>query len=385
MADRPKVAALIVAAGKGERAGGGIPKQYRGIDGKSVLFRATEALLGHPAVDRIQVVIGEGQREAYETAVIGLSLPTPIIGGETRQQSVRNGLEALAAAESPDIVLIHDAARPDTPPAVIDRLLSALGAHIGAIPALPVTDSLARTDGSTLDRSAFVSIQTPQAFRFEAILAAHRSWTGAESATDDAAIARTAGHEVALVEGDAALRKLTFAEDLAMSGAGAAPFPPVRTGSGFDVHAFGPGNAVWLGGIEIPHDKALSGHSDADVALHALTDAVLGAACAGDIGDHFPPTDPQWRGAPSRRFLEHAAQLARGKGLEIWHVDLTIICEAPKIGPHRAAMRQKIAEILAISENSVSVKATTSEGLGFTGRKEGIAAQAVATLGQERT
>ncbi|MBC2777817.1 bifunctional 2-C-methyl-D-erythritol 4-phosphate cytidylyltransferase/2-C-methyl-D-erythritol 2,4-cyclodiphosphate synthase [Parasphingopyxis marina] len=384
MADRPKVAALIVAAGKGERAGGVIPKQYREIGGNSVLFLAAKALLGHPAVDRAQVVIGEGQREAYETAVMGLSLPAPIIGGETRQQSVRNGLEALAATESPDIVLIHDAARPDTPPAVIDRLLSGLGAHIGAIPALPVTDSLARTDGSTVDRSAFVSIQTPQAFRFEAILAAHRSWSGAEPATDDAAIARAAGHEIALIEGDAALRKLTFAEDFAMSAAGPTPFPPVRTGSGFDVHAFGPGDAVWLGGIEIPHDRALSGHSDADVALHALTDAILGAAGAGDIGDHFPPSDPQWKGAPSRCFLEHAATLARGAAFEIWHVDVTIICEAPKIGPHRTAMRQKIAEILAIPENSVSVKATTSEGLGFTGRREGIAAQAVATLGKGR-
>jgi 2-C-methyl-D-erythritol 4-phosphate cytidylyltransferase/2-C-methyl-D-erythritol 2,4-cyclodiphosphate synthase len=379
MADRRTVAALIVAAGKGERAGGGVPKQFRDIGGKTVLFHAAEALLRHPAIDTVQVVIGDGQEEVYAAATGDLSLPAPVIGGETRQKSVQNGLEALAAAGGADIVLIHDAARPDTPAAVIDRLLEALETHDGAIPALPVTDSLARTDGSTVDRSEFVTIQTPQAFRFDAILAAHRTWSGPAPATDDAAIARAAGHDVALVAGDPALRKLTFAEDFAM----ASPLPSVRTGMGYDVHAFCPGDAVRLCGVEIPHEMALSGHSDADVALHALTDAILGALGEGDIGSHFPPSDPQWKGAASYLFLEHAAAIAKARDFAIWHVDVTIICEAPKIGPHRGAMRQRIAEILAIPVESVSVKATTSEGLGFTGRREGIAAQALATLGQQ--
>lgn len=377
MADRPHIVAMIVAAGKGERAGGDVPKQYRVFRGKPVLAHAIDALSTHAAISSIRVVIGGDQEELYHNAIGERSVGAPVIGGETRQQSVRNGLEAIAAEGGADIVLIQDAARPFTPAAVIDRLIEALEADPGAIPALPVVDSLARTDGSTVDRSQFVTIQTPQAFRFDAILAAHRDWNAAEPATDDAAIARAAGHRVALVEGDPALKKITFAEDFAM------PSPAVtRTGLGYDVHAFGEGDHVWLCGVEIPHDRALAGHSDADVGLHALTDAILGALGEGDIGDHFPPSDPQWKGAPSHRFLEHARDLAEARTMAIHHVDVTLICEAPKIGPHRSAMRSRIAEILAIPENSVSVKATTTEKLGFTGRGEGIAAQAVATLGE---
>lgn len=376
MSDRPHIAALIVAAGKGERAGGDTPKQYRVFRGKPVLAHAVDALTAHPMIEAIRVVIGRDQDEAYREAVADRNLSPPVIGGSTRQDSVQRGLEAIAADGGADVVLIHDAARPFTPAAVIDRLVDALDADPGAIPALPVVDSLARTDGRSVDRSEFVTIQTPQAFRFDAILAAHRDWTAAQPATDDAAIARAAGHRVALVEGDPALKKITFAEDFAM------PSPAIpRTGLGYDVHAFSEGDHVWLCGIEIPHDRSLAGHSDADVGLHALTDAILGALGEGDIGDHFPPSDPQWKGAASHRFLEHARDLANADGMTIHHVDITLICEAPKIGPHRAAMRSRIAEILAIPEKSVSVKATTTEKLGFTGRGEGIAAQAIATLG----
>lgn len=376
MSDRPHIAALIVAAGKGERAGGDTPKQYRIFRGKPVLAHAIDALAEHQMIDAIRVVIGPDQDEAYRESVADRNLSPPVIGGSTRQESVQRGLEAIAADGGADVVLIHDAARPFTPAAVIDRLVDALDADPGAIPALPVVDSLARTDGRSVDRSEFVSIQTPQAFRFDAILAAHRDWTATQPATDDAAIARAAGHRVALVEGDPALKKITFAEDFAM------PSPAIpRTGLGYDVHAFSEGDHVWLCGIEIPHDRSLAGHSDADVGLHALTDAILGALGEGDIGDHFPPSDPQWKGAASHRFLEHARDLANADGMMIHHVDVTLICEAPRIGPHRAAMRSRIAEILEIPEKSVSVKATTTEKLGFAGRGEGIAAQAIATLG----
>ncbi|QLC24174.1 bifunctional 2-C-methyl-D-erythritol 4-phosphate cytidylyltransferase/2-C-methyl-D-erythritol 2,4-cyclodiphosphate synthase [Parasphingopyxis algicola] len=382
MSDRAHIVALIVAAGKGERAGGDTPKQYRDFRGQTVLAHAIDALTSHPAIQDIRVVIGEGQEQAYRQAIGSRDPPPPIIGGASRQESVRNGLEALATSGGADIVLIHDAARPFTPAAVIDRLIDALDADGGAIPALPVIDSLARTDGRTVDRSEFVTIQTPQAFRFDTILSAHRNWTGDRPATDDAAIARAAGHSVALVAGDPALKKITFAEDFAMPSSLSAPSSAlIRTGLGYDVHAFTEGDHVWLCGVEIPHDRALAGHSDADVGLHALTDAILGALGEGDIGDHFPPSDPQWKGAASHRFLEHARDLAAERNAAIHHVDVTLICEAPKIGPHRAAMRARIAEILAIPEKSVSVKATTTEKLGFTGRSEGIAAQAIATLG----
>jgi len=376
MPDQSRIIALIVAAGTGQRAGGDHPKQYRTIRGQAVVAHAIDAFADHAAIDRIRVVIGEGQEAAYREAIAGRNLELPIIGGATRQESVRKGLEEIAATGGADIVLIHDAARPFTPLAVIDRLIDALGSASGAVPALPVIDSLARTDGSTVDRSEFVAIQTPQAFQFQTILAAHRAWPHTQAATDDAAIARAAGHSVALVAGDAALKKITFAEDFAM------PSPTItRTGLGYDVHAFAQGDHVWLCGVQIPHDRTLAGHSDADVGLHALTDAILGALSEGDIGDHFPPSDPQWKGTASHHFLEHARNLASARNATIHHVDVTLICETPKIGPHRVAMRARIAEILAIPEKSVSVKATTTEKLGFTGRGEGIAAQAIATLG----
>ena len=378
MTDRPHIAALIVAAGKGVRAGGDLPKQYRVFRDKPILAHAIDALTAHPAIERVYTVIGEDQDAHYRAAIGSRMLPAPIVGGATRQDSVRSGLEAIAAAGGADIVLIHDAARPFTPIAVIDRLVTALETHRGAVPALPIVDSLARADGSSANRSDFVTIQTPQAFLFDTILAAHRNWPVGDTATDDAAIARAAGHPIALIEGDPALKKITFAEDFIMLSPAM-----IRTGLGYDVHAFEPGDHVWLCGVEIPHDRTLAGHSDADVGLHALTDAILGALGEGDIGDHFPPSDPQWKGAPSHRFLAHARELAAEQSMTVYHVDITLICETPKIGPHRAAMRARVAEILAIPEKSVSVKATTTERLGFTGRREGIAAQAIATLGEQ--
>lgn len=375
-AEQP-VVALIVAAGSGSRAGAGVPKQYREIDGKAVLAHAFDALAAHPAIDQVRVVIGAEQEDRFAKALSGRPLAPPITGGNTRQQSVRLGLEAIAESGGADLVLIHDAARPFLPAAVVDRLIEACAENAAVIPALPVTDSLARSDGGGARREDFVAVQTPQAFRFNEILRAHRSPDRPEHATDDAEIVRAAGISVAIVEGDRSLDKLTFEEDFAGR---EAIKPATRVGMGYDVHAFAPGDSLWLGGIEIAHDRTLAGHSDADVALHALTDAILGALGDGDIGTHFPPTDPQWRGAPSHRFLSHAASLAAAAGYAIAHCDVTIICEEPKIGPHRNAMRDRIADILSIDAGTVSIKATTTEGLGFTGRREGIAAQAVATL-----
>jgi 2-C-methyl-D-erythritol 4-phosphate cytidylyltransferase/2-C-methyl-D-erythritol 2,4-cyclodiphosphate synthase len=384
MPKQTPIVALIVAAGAGERAGGPCPKQYRQIQGKAVLAHAIDALDDHPDIAETWVVIGAGQEPLYREIVGERPLPAPVIGGSSRQESVRNGLEAIAKAGDCATVLIHDAARPFTPSGVVDRLVAALEQHDGAVPALPVTDSLAKADGSSVRRKDYVAIQTPQAFHFDQIRRAYAAWTMAEPATDDAEIARAAGFTVALVAGDAALQKLTFDEDFRGHGEDLMN-AHCRTGSGYDVHAFAPGDHLWLGGIRIEHDKSLAGHSDADVALHAATDAILGALGEGDIGSHFPPGDAQWANAESHLFLAHAAALAGERGLEIWHLDITIICEAPKIGPHREAMRQRIAEILAISRDSVSVKATTTERLGFTGRGEGIAAQAIATVGGQRS
>jgi 2-C-methyl-D-erythritol 4-phosphate cytidylyltransferase/2-C-methyl-D-erythritol 2,4-cyclodiphosphate synthase len=367
-----RTVALIVAAGSGSRAGGKVPKQYHRIAGKALLAHAIDNL-AHPRIDAIQVVIGKGQDSLYAEAVGARALPAPVTGGATRRDSVAAGLAALGEA---DAVLVHDAARPFLPGAVIDRLLDALDGHDGAIPALPVVDTLSTRAGDQVDRDALVRVQTPQAFRLDAIRAAHATWTGGEP-TDDAQVARAAGLDVVLVEGDPALEKLTYEADFIRAEAGClAP----RTGIGFDVHAFGPGDHVWLGGVSIPHDRGLQGHSDADVALHALTDALLGAIAAGDIGDHFPPSDPRWKGAPSSLFLEHARDLVSAAGGRIVHTDLTIICEAPRIGPHRDAMRQRIAGLLRLPVSRISVKATTTERLGFTGRGEGIVAQAVATV-----
>jgi 2-C-methyl-D-erythritol 4-phosphate cytidylyltransferase/2-C-methyl-D-erythritol 2,4-cyclodiphosphate synthase len=369
-----KTVALIVAAGQGSRAGGETPKQYRKVAGKTLLAYAVDHLV-HPRIDAIQVVIGGGQEADYAAAIGDRALPAPVIGGATRRESVANGLAALGGADA-DAVLIHDAARPFLPGAVIDRLLDALARHDGAIPALPVVDTLTTRAGEAVDREALVRVQTPQAFRLDAIRAAHAAWAGGEP-TDDAQVARAAGLDVALVEGDPALEKMTYDADFAR--AEAARLTP-RTGSGFDVHAFGPDDHVWLGGVRIPHERGLKGHSDADVVLHALTDALLGAIAAGDIGDHFPPSDPQWKGAPSSLFLEHARDLVSAAGGRIVHADMTIICEAPRIGPHRDAMRRLIAELLRLPPARISVKATTTERLGFTGRGEGIAAQAIATV-----
>jgi 2-C-methyl-D-erythritol 4-phosphate cytidylyltransferase / 2-C-methyl-D-erythritol 2,4-cyclodiphosphate synthase len=367
-----KTVALIVAAGRGERAGGDAPKQYAMLGGVSVIARAVDAFGEMP----VFVVVGAGQEALLADALAGRTVAGVITGGAERQDSVRLGLEAIGNA---DRVLIHDAARCLLPRVVIDRLLAALEAHDGAVPVLGVADSVARADsilGDAVDRTSLVRVQTPQAFRFDAIMSSHRQWTG-PPATDDAQVARAAGFAVATVEGDTMLEKITRPEDFA---AATSRLLVSRSASGFDVHRLEAGEELWLGGVRIPHNKGLSGHSDADVALHAITDAVLGCIGAGDIGSHFPPSDAQWRGVSSDRFLDHARELVAAKGGIIDFVDLTIICEAPKIGPHRDAMRDRISAILRVPTSRISVKATTTERLGFTGRGEGIAAQAIATV-----
>lgn len=375
----PRIAALIVAAGRGLRSASSAPKQFAPLAGRPMLAHSHAVLAAHPAIERVAVAIGAGQEAAFATALPGAAAVT---GGATRRLSVRAGLDALAA-DPPDLVLIHDAARPFLPLAVIDRLIAALDAAEGSVPALPVADTLARGDGAALGaivpRGDLYRIQTPQAFRFPAILAAHRGWSGDEP-TDDAQMLRAAGGSVALVAGDAMLEKITHPADFAAAEQRHAAGMRVRSATGFDVHRLEASEELWLGGVLIPHDKGLSGHSDADVALHAITDALLGTIAAGDIGTHFPPSDPQWRGADSAQFLEHAAALIRGAHGIIDFVDLTLICEAPKIGPHRDAMRDRIAALLRLAPGQVSIKATTTERLGFTGRGEGIAAQAVATV-----
>lgn len=340
---------------------------------------SVEALLGAGA-SSVVVAIPQGADALAQKALSGLSGVSLVHGGATRQQSVAIALRSLEVA-APAVVLIHDAARPDLPGTVIARLIAAVAPDRGAIPVLPVVDSVVRADGDVMgaavERDMLRRVQTPQAFGFSAILAAHDAWSHAPAAGDDAQVFVAAGGTVALVEGDSRLAKLTFADDFAL----APPAPPaVRVGMGYDVHRLAAGEELWLGGVLIPHDKGLAGHSDADVALHALVDAILGALGEGDIGTHFPPSDPQWKGAPSSRFVDHAAMLARKAGYAVAHADLTVICEAPKIGPHRLAIRARVAELLGVEAGQISVKATTTEGLGFTGRGEGIAAQAIATL-----
>jgi 2-C-methyl-D-erythritol 4-phosphate cytidylyltransferase/2-C-methyl-D-erythritol 2,4-cyclodiphosphate synthase len=376
MASLPPFAAVIVAAGKGLRAGGQLPKQFALWRGKPLVRHSAEAfakLGAHPIV----VAIPEGADRMAAEALAGIEGIRLVTGGATRQLSVRAALEALADA-SPSAVLIHDAARPDCPAAVIGRLLSALGSHPGAIPVLPVVDSIAVESGGLMagaaNRGDLRRVQTPQAFRFADILSAHRAWTGDAAAGDDAQVARVAGLDVALVDGDERLRKLTFAGDF-RTGA-----PMIRIGIGYDVHRLAEGEELWLCGVRIEHDKGLVGHSDADVGLHAVVDAILGAVAAGDIGQHFSPSDPRWKGAPSEKFIAHAVALAEDACYRVGNVDVTLICEAPKIGPHREAMRGKLATLLNVDVAQISVKATTTERLGFTGRGEGIAAQAVATL-----
>lgn len=375
----PPFAAIVVAAGKGLRVGGDVPKQFRHWRGKPLVRHSVEALLETGAAPLV-VVIGADAGDEAAAALAGLEGVRFVTGGASRQDSVRNGLEALAA-DAPAHVLIHDAARPDLSRAVIARLLDALETRPGAIPVLPVVDSLAVAgeDGAMAgkaQRESLRRVQTPQAFRFAEILAAHRAWEGASDAGDDAQVLVASSGSVALVDGDERLKKITFAEDFV----NAATMPAFRVGQGFDVHRLAAGEELWLCGVQIPHDKGLAGHSDADVALHAITDAVLGAIGDGDIGTHFPPSDPQWRGARSGRFLEHAVSLARTAGYAIANIDLTLICEAPKVGPHRPAMRAEVARLMGLDESAVSIKATTTEKLGFTGRGEGIAAQAIVLL-----
>jgi 2-C-methyl-D-erythritol 4-phosphate cytidylyltransferase/2-C-methyl-D-erythritol 2,4-cyclodiphosphate synthase len=375
--------ALVVAAGRGSRFGGEIPKQWRDLGGRPVLRHSLAAFAAHPAIDAVFAVIHPDDRALFDAAAAGLSLNEPIAGGPTRQDSVRLGLEALAA-EAPDLVLIHDGARPFIDGSVISRVVAALKDKAGAIPAMPVHDTLKRSDPSglieaTVPRNGLWRAQTPQGFHFPALLAAHRAAMGQEL-TDDAAVAEKAGMAVRLVTGSEDNVKITTTEDLRRAAARLAEPGEIRVASGFDVHRFAKGDHVILCNVAVPHEAGLEGHSDADVAFHALTDALLGSIAAGDIGRHFPPTDPRWKGADSAIFLAHAGSLLAALGGEIVHLDLTIICERPKIGPYRAAMAARAAEVLGIEQHRVSIKATTTEGLGFTGRREGIAAQAVATV-----
>lgn len=382
-----KIALLLVAAGRGERMGGAVPKQYRELSGRPVIAQAMQPFLDHPAISIAQAVIGVGDEALYRATIDDHpGLARPVTGGASRQESVRIGLEALASAK-PDLVLIHDAARPWVSAALIDRVLGALGGADAALPVLPVTDTVKSLDAGgrvagTIPRETLGLAQTPQGFNFELIVKAHRDAARQGLAvTDDAALAEWAGLKVAAVAGEPSNRKITTLADLPNPG----PFAgldDIRTATGYDVHAFAEGEAeaVMLGGIAVPHERALAGHSDADVALHALTDAILGALADGDIGQHFPPSDARWRGAPSSVFLADAVARVAARGGRIAHLDLAIIAEAPKIGPHRDRMRQRIAEVCGIPVGRVAVKATTNERLGFVGRGEGIAALATATL-----
>ncbi|MBU6508353.1 MAG: bifunctional 2-C-methyl-D-erythritol 4-phosphate cytidylyltransferase/2-C-methyl-D-erythritol 2,4-cyclodiphosphate synthase [Alphaproteobacteria bacterium] len=379
----PSCIALVVAAGRGTRLGAELPKQYLSVAGQPLLRHSLMTLAAHPRIDRVRVVYNPDDTAHYARASAGLDLLPPVAGGAARQDSVRLGLESLAEL-APERVLIHDGARPFLDHGTIDRVLAALVDAPAAVPALKLADTIKRADDSrvleTIDRTQLWRAQTPQGFRYREILAAHRAAKGMDL-PDDAAVAEHAGLTVRLVAGSENNVKVTTPEDLARAERwAAARLGDVRTGQGFDVHAFGPGDHVWLCGIKVPHSHGLVGHSDSDCGLHALTDAILGALGAGDIGVHFPPSDPQWRGAPSHRFVRHAADLVAQAGGSIAHVDVTLICESPKVGPHRAAMVARIAEILGLDLKRVSVKATTTERLGFTGRGEGIAAQAVATL-----
>lgn len=391
------VAAIVVAAGRGLRAGGEVPKQYRAFAGRSVLARTLEALLAHPRIAVVQPVTHASDQEVYRAVldevpdVLKRKLNQPVEGGDTRQQSVRNGLEALARADAdvPSTVLVHDAARPFVDRALIDRAIEAGERHLAAVPGVAVTDTVKVVDEAnvvtgTPARERLRAIQTPQAFAFDRLLDAHRTAAAAGLAgfTDDGAIAEWAGLRVSVFEGDPGNTKLTRAADFEAAErlAGGSMTLVTRLGTGFDVHAFAEGDHVWLGGVRIGHTQGVSAHSDGDVVLHALTDAILGALADGDIGVHFPPSDPQWRGASSDRFLAFAADRVRARGGVIDHLDVTLLCEAPRLGPHRDAIRQTIAEIAGVALGSVSIKATTTEKLGFTGRREGIAAQAAATV-----
>ena len=380
----PTVDALILAAGRGTRFGGAVPKPYRDLGGQSVLRRGVVALTSHPDVRAVRVVIHPDDRDLYDRSAAGLELLSPVPGGAARQESARLGLESLAG-RAPDRVLIHDAARPFPTASLIGRVLGALDDAPAVVPALAVRDTLKRGDRglvtATVAREGLWHAQTPQGFDYAAILAAHHRAAAGTALTDDAAVAEAAGLNVALVEGDEANLKLTTADDLTRAERRMAPAAAeVRVGTGFDVHRFGEGEGLMLCGVAVPFAKTLIGHSDSDVGLHALTDALLGAVGGGDIGVHFPPDDPRWADVASETFVHRAAALVAEAGGSITNVDVTLICEAPKIAPHRNAMIARIAEILDLEPARVSVKATSTERLGFAGRGEGIAAQAAATV-----
>ncbi len=377
-----RAVALVVAAGRGSRFGGELPKQWQELNGQMLLRHSLAAFAAHPDITEVRAVINPDDIALYERAAAGLRLNPPLFGGATRQESVRRGLDGLIDTP-PDWVLIHDGARPFIDQAVISRVLAALRDNPGVIPALPVHDTLKRaSDGlisATLSRDGLFRAQTPQAFHYQAIRDAHSAATGHEM-TDDAAVFEAAGHRVRLIAGSEANVKITTREDLARASTASGQALEPRMATGYDVHRFVPGDHVTLCNIKVPHDRGLEGHSDADAALHALTDALLGCIASGDIGRHFPPTDPRWKGADSALFLTYVAELVAALGGRIVHVDITIICERPKIGPYRAAMVERLAHLLDLPQGRVSVKATTTEGLGFTGRQEGLAAQAAATV-----
>ncbi len=378
-----KTVAIIVAAGRGQRFGSDVPKQYQMLGGMPVLRHAVRAFLDHDAIDAVLPVLHEGDREMWRSALDGLTTLEPVLGGETRQSSVLNGLEAIEGTA--DCVLIHDGARPNPAAEIIDRVCAALHDADGAVPVLAIADTLKRGNGGqiseTVDRQGLFRAQTPQGFRLEPFLKAHREMRG-HDLTDDAAVAEAAGLKVMSVQGHEDNIKVTNPDDIQRL---AALMPQtaalVRVGTGFDVHRFGPGTFVTLCGVKIPHEQGLIGHSDADAAFHAVTDAILGGLSFGDIGEHFPPDDAKWANAASERFVRFAAEQVQARAGHIQHVDVTIICEVPKIAPHRAEMCEQLASLLGLRLDQVSVKATTSEGLGFVGRKEGIAVQATVTLG----
>lgn len=381
----PRITALIVAAGSGTRFGSPIPKQYQDIGGMAILRRSVLAFLNHPHITDVQVVYSPQHRDLYDRAVAGLDLPEPVEGGAQRQDSVRLGLEALATQNPPpDFVMIHDAARPLIDTQTITAVRKALDTAQGAIAAKPLVDTLKRGDQNlitdTIDRANLWQAHTPQAFAFDAILKAHRAAAG-QQLTDDAAVAEKAGMTVTLVPSNPDNMKITNPDDLGRAARLLGQnFGDIRTGLGFDVHRLIPGDVIHMGGLAIPHNMTLEGHSDADVVLHAITDALLGTMAAGDIGTHFPPSDPQWKGADSSLFIRHAVQMINERGGLISHVDVVIMCEDPRLGPHREAMQKRLAELLEVNPDRVSLKATTTERLGFTGRGEGIAAQAITTV-----
>lgn len=380
-----KIAVLIVAAGRGQRLGGQVPKQYQSLAGTPILRRTILLFLPRTDIDTVLVVIHPDDRALYDAAVGDLPLPPPVAGGATRQRSVRNGLEAMAAddARKPDLVMIHDGARPFTDPGTIARIIAALAVSDGAVAAVAVNDTVKRAAGAhiieTVPRAGLWRAQTPQGFRFPSILAAHRDF-GEAVATDDAAIAEAAGLTVQIVPSSEANIKVTSPDDMIRAEQMIAAAMETRVGTGFDVHRFGPGDHVMLCGVRIPHTQGLLGHSDADVALHALVDAMLGAIAAGDIGMHFPPSDPRWANAESGGFVTYARDLIRARGGRISNADLTVICERPRLAERKAAMGAAVARLLEIDRDRVNIKATTTEKLGFAGRGEGIAAQAVVTV-----